>query len=145
MARSQFFIVFFVLMAMHLMTGLFAHTLFTSKMKTGIYEINIPLINIAWNFDNRWMLFSIVSWFFCIPAYVISTIILGWSYRTFALSGGILYPVFIANQISMTISNTFYMYLKVGEIPKREGWIALVLLAVAAVLATDSGQNVKGP
>lgn len=53
------------------------------------------------------------------------------------------YPAVILNLSAMTAWTVVMMYLRVKEVPTRDGWIALALILIASLLAINAGKNIK--
>lgn len=54
-----------------------------------------------------------------------------------------VYPAVILNLAAMTGWTVLMMYVRVKELPTRDGWIAITLVLIASLLALNAGKSLK--
>lgn len=126
-----------VMLAAQLVFSWFNYTFLFSKMKLGVYYL--PIVNQTF---TSWWKFAIAAWLFNAPAYVVGTILVALSIKLSVESFGVVYTSIIVGQIVTTITAIFFMWYRIGELPNRNGWIALTLVLLASIFAAYSGKNI---
>lgn len=111
-------------------------TFLFSKIKSGNYTV--PLFGSFMSLDK----FTVAAWLFNSFGYIIATILVARSYRISVNNSGGLYSALIISQITSVIISTLFMRIIVGEVPTRNGWIALTLALAAAFFTVNSGRNI---
>jgi len=109
----------------HLLTSPFTYTL-VSRLTTQDYRW------LKWHFNSAddlifWSLVTIQPLYFVGGLIVFKTY--GFSIHTFQSA----YVAIIANIIAVNITTVLFMYLKVGEIPNKYGWMALFFALLAGL------------
>lgn len=112
------------------------YTFIFSKIKSGVYHL--PLFG---DFTSWWK-FVLAAWLFNAPAFVLGTVLVVLSMKLSISNFGVVYVSVIASQIISIILTLFFMWYRMGELPTRNGWIALVLVFLASLFATNSGRSV---
>ena len=112
------------------------YTFFFSRIKSKIYHV--PLFG---DFTSWWK-FTAAVWIFNAPAYILATILVGWSIKISLTNFGVMYTSVIVGQVITIVMTLFFMWYKMGELPSRNGWIALILVFLASLFAANSGRNV---
>lgn len=56
---------------------------------------------------------------------------------------GKVYPAVILNLAAVTAWTVLMMYLRVKELPTRDGWIAITLIIIISLLAMNAGKNIR--
>jgi len=107
-----------------------------SRIKFANYHV--PLIG---TFDSLWK-FVIAAWLFNAPMYICGTILVGYAYRLSVLNFEGMYLAFIGGQISSVLTSILFIWLTAGEIPNRNGWIAIALVFLASFFAAHSSKPV---
>lgn len=98
---------------------------------------------IGWKFEH-WSTFLISSLAIFQPIYFVNGFILFTAYKLSFDHLGTMYPAVVLNLVAIIFWTIFMMYLRVKEVPTRDGWIAIVLIVVASLLAMNAGKNI-GP
>lgn len=111
-------------------------TFLFSKIKSGNYSV--PFFGPFASLEK----FTVAAWLFNSLAYITATILVARSYRLSVESSGGLYSALIVGQIAAILVSTLFMRLIVGEVPTRNGWIAIALALCASLFAANSGRNV---
>lgn len=106
-----------------------------SRIKYGVYEV--PLFG---SFDVWWK-FIIAAWMFNTPFYVAGTLLMALSYKISSENFGTLYTAFIVSNVCGILVSIFFIRLTVGEMPNRNGWIAMTLVLASLFFAAYSGKN----
>ena len=125
-----------VLLVAHLIFSWFNYTFLFSRIKSGVYHA--PLFG---DFTSWWK-FVVAVWIFGAPAYVLGTILMVWSVKLSLTNFGIMYTSVVVAQIVTILTTIFFMWYKMGELPNRNGWIALILILLASTFAANSGKSV---
>lgn len=112
------------------------YTFIFSKIKSGVYHL--PLLG---DFTSWWK-FVIMAWFFNAPAFILGTVLVVWSMKFSFDNFGAVYTSIIASQIISVAMTVFFMWYRMGELPSRNGWIALVLVFIVSLFAANSGRNI---
>ncbi len=128
--------IYATLMGAQLVMNYFNYTFLFSKIKSGIF--NVPLFG---DFTSWWK-FVIAAWIFNAPAYIIGTILVAWSVKLSLTNFGVVYTSIIVSQVVTILVTLFFMWYRMGELPSRNGWIALILVFLASLFAANSGRNV---
>ena len=118
-------------------TSILTYTLVRS-IKSGQYVV--PLL--GWKFDSWWP-FIFTSVAFLQPFYFTGGIMIFTAYKLSLDHFSEAYPAVILNLAAMTAWTVVMMYLRVRELPTRDGWIALVLILIVSLLAMNAGRNIK--
>lgn len=129
--------IYVVMLAAQLVFGWFNYTFLFSRMKSGIYHL--PVVDQTF---ASWWKFAIAAWAFNAPAYIIGTILVALSVKLSVESFGVMYTSIIVGQVITVITTLFFMWYKIGELPNRNGWIALALVLLASIFSAYSGKNV---
>jgi len=108
------------------------------QLKLGSYVT--PLF--GWKFDH-WFSYIVCSMGVFQVLYWINGIMLFTAYKLSFDHFGTMYPAVILNLIAVILWTIWMMYLRVGEVPTRDGWFALILIILASLLAMNAGKNVK--
>lgn len=106
-----------------------------SRIKSGVYEV--PLLG---SFDVWWK-FIIAAWVFNIPFYVVGTLLVALSYKISLENFGTLYTAFIVSNVCGILMSVFFIHLTAGEVPNKNGWIAIVLVLASLLFAAYSGKD----
>ncbi len=114
----------------------FNYTFLFSKIKSGVYHV--PLFG---DFTSWWK-FVVAVWIFNGPAYIVGTILVAWSVKLSLTNFGVMYTSIIIGQVVTIITTLFFMWYRMGELPSRNGWIALILVFLASLFAANSGRNI---
>ena len=112
------------------------YTFIFSKIKSGVFHL--PLFG---DFTPWWK-FVIMAWLFNAPAFIFGTVLVVWSMKLSLDNFGAAYTSIIASQIISVIMTLFFMWYRMGELPSRNGWIALILVFIASLLTASSGKKV---
>jgi len=107
-------------------------------LKTGSYVT--PLF--GWKFSH-WLSFVFVSLAALQVFYLLSGMILFVAYKLTLDYFHVMYPAVILNMVAIIFWTILMMYIKVKEVPTRDGWIALSLVVIASLLAMNAGRNLK--
>lgn len=116
---------------------------------TGIYYTVAPKIKSGFLdslfkegvFDSWWK-FTVAAWMFNALPYILGTIFVAWSIKLSVNNFGDMYTSVILGQIVTTAMTVLFMWYRMGELPSRNGWIALVLVFLASLFIANSGKNV---
>lgn len=130
-----------VLLLAQLIFSWFNYNFLFSKIKSGVYQILIPFTEIMFVFSS-WHKFAIAAWLFNAPAYLIGTILVAFSIKLSVDDFGVAYVWVIASQVIAIATTMFFMWYKMGELPNRNGWIALILILLASIFSANSGRNI---
>lgn len=106
-----------------------------SRIKSGVYEV--PFFG---SFDVWWK-FVIAAWIFNAPFYVVGTLLVALSYKISSENFGTLYTAFIVSNVCGILMSVLFIRLTVGELPNRNGWIAMVLVLMSLLFAAYSGRD----
>lgn len=128
--------IYATLLGAQLIFNYFNYTFLFSKIKSGVYHV--PLFG---DFTSWWK-FVIAVWIFNGPAYIIGTILVAWSVKISLTNFGVMYTSLIVGQVVTILVTVFFMWYSVGELPSKNGWIALILVFLASLFAANSGRNV---
>lgn len=125
MALSNLLKIALMVTLSHLLTSPFTYTL-VSRLTTQDYRW------LKWHFDSAddlifWGLVTIQ------PLYFIGGLIVFKVYWFSISTFQSAYIAIIANIIAMNITTVLFMYLRVGEIPNRYGWMALFFALLAGL------------
>lgn len=119
-------------------TSVLTYTL-VRNIKAG--EWVVPLF--GWRFESWWP-FILTSVTMLQPFYWTGGVMIFTAYKLSLDNFSEAYPAVILNLAAMTGWTVLMMYLRVKELPTRDGWIALVLIIIASLLAMNAGRNI-GP
>jgi len=119
-------------------TSVLTYTL-VRNIKAGQYVT--PLF--GWKFESWWP-FITISVAILQPFYWTGGVMIFTAYKLSLDRFGEAYPAVILNLAAMTAWTVLMMYLRVKELLSRDGWIALILIIVASLLAMNAGKNI-GP
>lgn len=119
-------------------TSILTYTL-VRNIKTGQYIT--PLF--GWRFESWWP-FILTSVTMLQPFYWTGGVMIFTAYKLSLDNFSEAYPAVILNLAAMTAWTVLMMYVRVKELPTRDGWIALVLIIIASLLAMNAGRNI-GP
>lgn len=100
----------------------------------------MPLV--GWEFESWWP-FIMVSVTVLQPFYWTGGVLIFTAYKISLDHFLEVYPAVILNLAAMTAWTVLMMYLRVKELPSRDGWIAIVLIIIASILAINAGKNIK--
>jgi hypothetical protein len=128
--------VYATLLGAQLVFNYFNYTFLFSKIKLETYHV--PLFG---DFTSWWK-FVAAAWVFNGPAYIIGTILTVWSVKLSLTNFGVMYTSIIVGQVVTILVTLFFMWYRMGELPSRNGWIALILVFLASLFAANSGRNV---
>lgn len=128
--------IYATLLGAQLVMNYFNYTFLFAKIKSGIYHV--PLFG---DFTSWWK-FVVAVWIFNAPAYILGTIFVAWSIKLSLVNFGVMYTSIIVGQVVTIITTLFFMWYRMGELPSRNGWIALILVFLASLFAANSGRNV---
>lgn len=128
--------IFATLIGAQLIFNFINYTLIYPKIKSGVYHV--PLFGDFTSLTG----FAAASWLIGTPGFLVGTILVAWSVRLSFFNFGVMYTSVIISQIITTISTLFFMWYRMGELPTRNGWIALVLVFLASLFAANSGRSV---
>lgn len=137
LSRVSGFILIPLLVIMSHWTSIMTYTL-VKNIKAGQYVT--PLF--GWRFEGWWPFITVSVGILQIFYYTGGVMI----FTAFKLSldhFGKIYPAVILNLAAATAWTVIMMYFRVKELPTREGWIALILIIIASVLAMNTGRNIK--
>lgn len=131
----QFLIIFLILLASHFFTANFTYTI-VGKLKSGDYSI----------FVFGYHLYTFLSWFWFIfwflamiqPLYWIGGIMIMTAYKYSLVHFHAAYLAVLANLITILLNTVFFMRLRVGEVPNKNGWVALLFILIASIFAALS-------
>ena len=113
-------------------------TFWLSRLKAGSYRI--PLV--GWTFETWWG-FTMGIWSFnAVFCYIWSTVLIAWCYKESVKQSQGLYAALLIIQIASNLSSILFMRLIAGEVPNRNGWIAIGLFLLASFFTANSGRNV---
>lgn len=112
-----------------------SYTFIFSKVKSGKYVL--PFFG---EFES-WQWFTVVAWSMASFLYIPGTILVVLASRFSMKNSGSMYPWAIAGQIVPIAITIFFMWYIIGEVPNRNGWIALALVMVASIFAAFSGKS----
>lgn len=118
-------------------TSVLTYTL-VRNIKAGQYIT--PILGLR--FDS-WLPFIIVSVTILQPFYWTGGIMIFTAYKLSLDNFSGVYPAVILNLAAMNAWTVLMMYLRVKELPTRDGWIALALIIIASLLAMNAGKNIK--
>ncbi len=138
---SQLLPIYGVLLLAQLIFSWFNYTFLFSKIKTGVYQIQIPFTEVLFTFSS-WSEFTAVAWLFNAPAYLVGTILVALSIKLSVDDFGVAYVWVIASQVVAIVTTIFFMWYKMGELPNRNGWIALMFVLLASIFSANSGKNI---
>ena len=161
--------IYVVLLAAQLIFSWFNYTFLFSKIKSGVYRLPYFYWVLAGSwvvfsaayyivapkfksgflrsffadgvFDSWWK-FAVAAWMFNAPFYLAGTILVALSIKLSMENFGAVYTSIIIGQIITVLTTIFFMWYKMGELPNRNGWIALVLILIASIFAANSGKNI---
>lgn len=133
---AQFLLIPVLLIASHY-TSLLTYSL-VRNLKNGYYVTPI----FGWRFDN-WPMFIVASLGAFQPFYWLGGVLLFSAYKLSMDYFSEMYPVVILNLVAVTSWTILMMYIKVREVPTRDGWIALVLIIIVSLLAINAGKNIN--
>lgn len=126
-----------VLLASNLMFSIFNWVFFFSRLKTKIYVIPIAGLK----FDHWWS-FTLGIWIFnAIFCYIPATFLVALGYRMSLQKFGGLYSGFLMGHVVALFTSVLLLKLIVGEVPNKNGWIALILIVIASFFAVNSGRS----
>ncbi|MEK7076089.1 MAG: hypothetical protein AAB941_00280 [Patescibacteria group bacterium] len=128
--------IYATLIGAQLIFSYFNYTFLFSRIKSGIYHV--PLFGDL----TSWWKFVVAVWVFNAPSYILGTILVAWSVKLSLTNFGVMYTSIIVGQVITIIMTLFFMWYKMGELPSRNGWIALGLVFLASLFAANSGRNV---
>ncbi len=114
-------------------------TYFISRLKTGVYTIKV--FDKLFTF-NHWWTFTIAVWFYNAPVYIVATVLVAWAYVMSVRVFGDLSSGIIVGTIAYLATSLFFVRLRAGELPTRNGWIAIAMLILVSFFAAHSGKNV---
>lgn len=112
-----------------------SYTFIFSKVKSNKYTL--PLFG---EFQS-WQWFTVVAWSMASMLYIPGTILVVLASRYSMRNSGSMYPWAIAGQMVPIGITMFFMWYRIGELPNRNGWIALILVMLASIFASFSGRN----
>ncbi len=118
---------------------IFSYVNFTflfSKLKLGDYH------NPLFGDFSSWWKFTIAVWVFNAPVYVLGTVLVAWSVKLSLNNFGDMYTSVIIGQVIIVVVTLFFMWYRMGELPSRNGCIALILVFVASLFAANSGRQI---
>lgn len=128
--------IYATLIVAQLIFNLLNYTFIYSKIKSGIYHV--PLFGDFTSLTK----FTAAAWLTNALGYLVGTILVAWSVKFSLVNFGIMYTSVIVSQIITIIFTLFFMWYRMGELPTRNGWIALILVFFASLFAANSGRNV---
>lgn len=137
MARILNLLLVLLLVFMSHWTSTLTYTL-VRNIKAGQYIT--PMF--GWRFESWWT-FIIVSVAVLQPFYWTGGILIFTAYKISLDYFTEVYPAVILNLAAMTAWSVLMMYLRVKELPTRDGWIALTLIIIASFLAINAGRSIK--
>lgn len=137
MARILNLLLVLLLVFMSHWTSTLTYTL-VRNIKAGQYIT--PLF--GWRFKSWWP-FITVSVAVLQPFYWTGGILIFTAYKISLDYFTEVYPAVILNLAAMTAWSVLMMYLRVKELPTRDGWIALTLIIIASFLAINAGRSIK--
>lgn len=108
------------------------------QLKLGSYVTPI----FGWKFDH-WLSYIACSMGAFQVLYWINGIMLFTAYKLSFDHFGTMYPAVILNLVAVIFWTVLMMYIRVGEIPSRDGWIAIVLIIIASLLTMNAGKNIN--
>ena len=108
-----------------------------SRLKNG--NLKIP---VSEHIFSSWWSFTVAAWLFNATFYLAGSLLTVWAYKLSIDSFGGLYSGFIVASIAAIIMSVFFMYIFAGEVPNKNGWIALILVVLASFFAANSGKGV---
>lgn len=131
----QFSLIFGILLVSHFFTANFTYTI-VGKLKSGDYSVTALGYHI-YTFQS-WFWF--VFWFLAMiqPFYWIGGIMIMTAYKYSFIYFHAAYLAVLANLITIILNTVFFMRLRVGEVPNRNGWIALIFILIASIFAALS-------
>ena len=108
------------------------------NLKNGSYVVPI----FGWRFEH-WFSFVVGALAIMQIFYLISGIILFTAYKLTLDHFQVAYPAVVLNLLAVVLWTILMMYVRVREIPTRDGWIAIALIIIASLLAMNAGKNIK--
>lgn len=131
----QFLLIFGILLASHFFTANFTYTI-VGKLKSGDYSI----ATLGYHIYTFQSWFWFVFWFLAMiqPFYWIGGIMIMATYKYSLIHFHAAYLAVLANLITIILNTVFFMRLRVGEVPNKNGWIALVFILIASIFAALS-------
>ncbi len=118
-------------------TSVLTYTL-VRNIKAGQYIA--PILGLRF---ESWWPFILVSVTILQPFYWTGGVMIFTAYKLSLDHFTNVYPVVILNLAAMNAWTVLMMYLRVKELPTRDGWIALALIIIASLLAMNAGKNIK--
>ena len=137
MSNISSYILVPLLVIMSHWTSLLTYTL-VRNIKAGQYITPI----FGWRFESWWP-FITISVGILQPFYWTGGVMIFTAYKLSLDNFSEVFPAVILNLAAMTGWTVLMMYVRVKELPTRDGWIALILIVIASLLAMNAGRSVK--